>query len=94
MLKPLVKWAGGKRQLLLELVKRLPKKWETYYEPFVGGGALLIELYRRMLKSAVISDLNEELINLYNVVKNYPHELIETLTPRELTFVNKRFTKH
>ncbi len=68
MLKPLVKWAGGKRQLLSELVDRLPKKWETYYEPFVGGGALLIELYkRRMLKSAVISDLNEELINLYNV---------------------------
>ncbi len=91
MLKPLVKWAGGKRQLLLELVKRLPKKWETYYEPFVGGGALLIELYkRRMLKSAVISDLNEELINLYNVVKNYPHELIETLNNTE--FKNEKDT--
>ena len=91
MLKPLVKWAGGKRQLLLELVKRLPKKWETYYEPFVGGGALLIELYkRRMLKSAVISDLNEELINLYKVVKNYPHELIEMLSSTE--FKNEKDT--
>ncbi len=47
MLKPLVKWAGGKRQILSELMKRLPKNWETYYEPFVGGGALLIELYRK-----------------------------------------------
>jgi len=84
MLKPLVKWAGGKRQLLSELVKRLPENWKTYYEPFVGGGALLIELYRRkLLNSAVISDLNEELINLYNVVKNNPHELIETLKNEE-----------
>ena len=44
MLKPLVKWAGGKRQILPELMKRLPKNWGTYYEPFVGGGALLVEL--------------------------------------------------
>ena len=91
MLKPLVKWAGGKRQILPELMKRLPKNWETYYEPFVGGGALLIELYkRRMLKSAVISDLNEELINLYNVVKNYPHKLVEMLNNTE--FKNERDT--
>ncbi|KUJ94434.1 MULTISPECIES: DNA adenine methylase [Archaeoglobus] len=80
MLKPLVKWAGGKRQLLPELIKRVPSNWDTYYEPFVGGGALLIELYnQRRLKSAVISDLNEELINLYKVVKNNPAELIEAL---------------
>jgi DNA adenine methylase len=80
MLKPLVKWAGGKRQLLPELIKRIPKKWETYYEPFVGGGALLVELYnRRKLKTAVISDLNEELINLYNVIKTKPVELIRKL---------------
>ena len=91
MLKPLVKWAGGKRQILSELMKRLPKNWETYYEPFVGGGALLVELYkRRMLKSAVISDLNEELINLYNVVKNYPHKLVEMLNNTE--FKNERDT--
>jgi len=91
MLKPLVKWAGGKRQLLSELVDRLPKKWETYYEPFVGGGALLIELYRRrMLKSAVISDLNGELINLYNVVKNCPYELIKILS--NIEFKNEKDT--
>ena len=91
MLKPLVKWAGGKRQLLSELLDRLPKKWETYYEPFVGGGALLIELYnKRMLKSAVISDLNEELINLYHVVKNYPYELVEMLNNTE--FKNEKET--
>jgi len=91
MLKPLVKWAGGKRQLLPELTKRLPEKWKTYYEPFVGGGALLIELYKKkMLKSAVISDLNEELINLYCVVKNRPYELIEMLSNAD--FKNEKET--
>lgn len=92
MLKPLVKWAGGKRQLLPELVKRLPKKWGTYYEPFVGGGALLVELYKmRMLNSAIISDLNGELMNLYKVVKNYPYELIEAMNSIELKNMRIRY---
>lgn len=79
-IRPLVKWAGGKTQLLPELMKRIPISWRTYYEPFVGSGALLIELYNRgKLSSAVISDLNEELINLYRVVKMKPEELIEAL---------------
>ena len=41
---PLLKWAGGKRQLRSELTRRLPERWGTYYEPFIGGGALLVEL--------------------------------------------------
>ncbi len=63
--KPFVKWAGGKRQLLTELKKYIPKSFDCYYEPFVGGGALLFELSP---KKAVINDFNEELINVYQVL--------------------------
>ena len=74
---PLVKWAGGKRQLLEKLNERLPKKWGTYFEPFVGGGALLVYLHnQRRINKAIISDLNGELINFYRVVKNDPEKLI------------------
>ncbi len=90
-LRPLVKWAGGKRQLLPELMSRTPPHWNVYYEPFVGGGALLVELYNRgVLGKATISDLNEELINLYTVVRDKPDELIEALKNDE--FKNDRST--
>lgn len=52
---PVLKWAGGKTQLLPEINKRLPKQFNTYYEPFLGGGALLFSL---LPSSAVINDLN------------------------------------
>jgi len=80
--KPFVKWAGGKRQLLPELLKFIPKKFNNYFEPFVGGGALFFELYNLGVlkdKKIFLSDINEELINSYKVIKNYPHELIEKL---------------
>lgn len=73
---PFVKWVGGKRQILLDIEKYLPSKFLTYYEPFVGGGALLFHLQP---KNAVINDSNEELINLYTVIKNNPLDLIEDL---------------
>jgi DNA adenine methylase len=77
---PLLKWAGGKRQLLVELNARLPSRWNTYFEPFVGGGALLVNLENRgQLSDAVISDLNHELINLYRTVKTRPEDLIGEL---------------
>jgi len=77
---PLVKWAGGKRQLLGKLDERLPAGWGTYFEPFIGGGALFVHLYDRgKIKKAVISDLNGELINLYRVVQKTPRQLIEEL---------------
>lgn len=65
-LTPFVKWVGGKRQLLPELLKRVPKNFNCYFEPFVGGGALLFALQPQ---KAYVSDLNEELINTYSVVK-------------------------
>lgn len=63
--KPFVKWAGGKRQVINELKKYVPEKFDTYYEPFVGGGALLFDLAP---KKAVINDYNEELINVYHIL--------------------------
>ena len=65
--KPFVKWAGGKRQIIDKLLKYVPNEFNTYYEPFVGGGALLFELSP---KKAVINDYNSELMNVYNVLCN------------------------
>ena len=65
--KPFVKWAGGKRQIIDILKKYVPDEFNTYYEPFVGGGALLFELSP---KKAVINDSNKELMNVYECIKD------------------------
>lgn len=65
--KPFVKWAGGKRQIIDKLKQYAPDEFNTYYEPFVGGGALLFELSP---KKAVINDYNEELMNVFNCIKD------------------------
>jgi DNA adenine methylase len=77
---PVVKWVGGKRQLLPEIKKYIPKRISTYYEPFLGGGAVLFDLQP---KKAIVNDINEELINLYRVVKEHAEELIEDLKKYE-----------
>ena len=77
LVAPVVKWVGGKRQLLPEIKKYSPKKFNTYFEPFVGGGAVLFELQP---KQAVINDINKELINLYSVIQNNVEELIDKLS--------------
>lgn len=74
--QPFLKWAGGKRQLLPEIRKYVPKKFNTYYEPFVGAGAVLFDIQP---KKAVINDINLELINTYKVIKDNVDELIEDL---------------
>lgn len=66
-IKPFVKWAGGKSQLLESLMKNITFPYDTYYEPFVGGGALLFAMQP---KKAVISDINKQLINAYRQLKN------------------------
>ncbi|MCS6942448.1 MAG: DNA adenine methylase [Geminocystis sp.] len=71
--KPFVKWAGGKRQLVNALKKEIPKHFNRYIEPFVGGGALLFEL---MPQKAIINDINKELINAYLVIKENLGELL------------------
>lgn len=75
-LTPILKWVGGKKQLLSEITPLIPKKITTYVEPFIGGGAVLFNLQP---KKAIINDLNKELINTYKVVKESPKELLELL---------------
>lgn len=81
LVAPVLKWVGGKRQLLPEIKKYTPKKYNTYFEPFVGGGAVLFELQP---KKAVINDINRELIDLYSVIQNNVEELINTLSNSNL----------
>lgn len=73
---PFLKWAGGKTELLPEIANRLPRSFNTYWEPFLGGGALF---FRVSPVAAVLSDANEELINCYLVVRNNLPELITHL---------------
>ena len=79
---PIVKWVGGKRQLMFELLKNMPKSYNRYFEPFIGGGALFFELQP---ENAYISDMNEELINLYSVVRDNAYELISDLNKHEVS---------
>lgn len=75
-LQPFTKWTGGKRQLLPVIRELMPKIYNRYFEPFVGGGALFFDLAP---KDAVINDFNAELINCYQQIKDNPQELIEIL---------------
>lgn len=65
--KPFVKWAGGKRQIMPEIKKYVPENYDTFYEPFVGGGAVFFELAPR---KAVINDYNSELMNVFECIKD------------------------
>jgi len=78
--KPFVKWAGGKRQLIPEIEKHLPEKFSSYYEPFLGGGALLFHLVseNKNLKGYV-SDLNSDLILAYVTIRDNLDGLLKSL---------------
>ena len=78
IIKPFLKWAGGKRQLLTEIKKHLPDGINnyTYFEPFLGAGAVFFYIQP---KSAIINDFNEQLILTYNVIKENINELITLL---------------
>lgn len=75
-MKPFTKWTGGKRKLLPILTELIPDDFNRYYEPFIGGGALLFKLLPR---DAIINDFNEELINSYVQIRDNPNELIDLL---------------
>lgn len=84
--RPFVKWAGGKTQLLPEIEKSLPStfpngRWDTYVEPFVGGGAVLFWILQKFpsIKRAIINDINPELITTYKIIKAEPNGLIAQL---------------
>lgn len=73
---PFVKWAGGKRQLLSQIKERMPQKYNNYYEPFVGGGAVVFEL---LPTNALINDINKALINTYRQIGNAPEEFLKAI---------------
>lgn len=75
-MEPFVKWAGGKRQLLDEIRKRMPKAYNTYYEPFLGGGAVLFALAPT---NAVINDINSQLVNTYLAIRDNADEVMAYL---------------
>ncbi len=80
--QPFIKWVGGKRGLLKQFLPLFPKEFNNYHEPFLGGGAVFFELYSQGYlkdKKIYLSDINSELINTYNVVKNNPIDLISNL---------------
>ena len=79
-MQPFIKWAGGKRQLLPEIMDRLPKEFNDYYEPFIGGGALLLGLQP---KNAIIGDVNMTLITTYKKIEETPNELMKILSEYE-----------
>lgn len=76
LISPIVKWVGGKRQLLSDIMPMINKKCSMYVEPFIGGGAVFFELQP---KKAIINDYNAELINVYTTVRDFPEELIKKL---------------
>ncbi len=77
-MQPIIKWAGGKRRFSRQIAELLGNNFNNYFEPFVGGAAILLYMEPH---NAQCSDINDELINLYNVVKNDPEGLITELRP-------------
>ena len=85
--KPFVKWAGGKRQLIPILNENLPKTFGTYFEPFLGGGALLFHmLNERNRQKCNISDLNSDLVLSYTTIRDRVNDLISSLKNHEKNY--------
>jgi len=81
--RPVLKWAGGKSSLLVEFEQRnlLPRTFNDYHEPFFGGGAVYYHLWKNnLITKAHLSDINDDIINLYLIIKNNVQELITELS--------------
>lgn len=97
-LKPFLKWAGGKTQLLQEIFNNIPNtikegKKFSYVEPFIGSGAVLfgmINNYGNAIEQIIINDNNKKLTNVYEVIKMWPDELIRNLTKIKKDFLKLR----
>lgn len=79
MADPIIKWAGGKRQLLNRISPLLPKDFNNYYEPFFGGGALYFNLADRRPIHGVVNDVNKSLMNMYSRVRDDVHIIMDYL---------------
>lgn len=93
--RPFIKWAGGKSSLVVEFEKKglLPKQFNDYYEPFMGGGAVFFYLYNKGLinSNSFLSDVNKELVNVYNEIKQRPKPLIVQLKTLEDKYSSELF---
>lgn len=85
-LTPFIKWAGGKTQLLGEIKSRLPKTYNRYFEPFIGGGALFFSVQPT---SAIINDINPQLINVYKQLKMHVEAVIFAVNELDLPICHK-----
>src|SRR5215831_4575510 len=81
---PFVKWAGGKNQIISELDSLIPSEFDRYFEPFLGGGAMFFHLASKNIQfTSHLSDINEDLINAFKVVKDDVEVLIRLLMQHE-----------
>lgn len=88
MARPFLKWAGGKTQLLPQLRVAAPRRIDTYYEPFLGGGALFFALQaEQRFERAVLSDSNGELINAYQQARDQIDDLIAALAVHRQKYI-------
>jgi len=87
-MQPFVKWAGGKRQLLDELNKRIPDSYNNYYEPFIGGGAFL---FAAEFHNAHINDINKQLVNIYQIIKTDHQELKKLIFDFDAVICDKAY---
>lgn len=94
-IKPFLKWAGGKSQLLDEIIQELPvyiKKLKKYVEPFVGAGAVfLCFLENKYFEEYIINDINSKLINLYIVIRDNPQDLIKEIQELKTKYLNAEY---
>lgn len=90
-LKPLLKWAGGKTQILDKIEAMMPEKYNMYYEPFVGAGSVLFKIQP---SKAIINDLNSQLLNIYNVAKNDHAKLYKAVKKLDDSEITLDFYKH
>ena len=91
-MQPVIKWAGSKRSQAKVIISYFPKEIETYCEPFLGGGSVLLELLKTKdieVAKFIASDVNQDLINLWNCIKNTPNDLISHYTILHKEFNSK-----
>lgn len=87
-MSPILKWAGGKTQLLSAITDRFPLEYKTYYEPFIGGAALLLNVAP---KKAVINDVNKQLVNLYVQIRDNVEEVISIVNALDSVICTPEF---
>lgn len=92
--RPFIRWLGGKSKMTKHILERLPLKFDTYYEPFLGGGAVFFELAKQnRFKRAVLYDTNPEVINAFQVIKTDVNRLIKELRSGRYIYDRDRYLK-